>query len=69
MKRPPRTLTDIRNELVRTRANIKAIYNDSLFSDSDREVLEPRYRAHLKKLEEEEKLFRTKVHDPKTVTA
>lgn len=69
MKIPSRKLNDIRNDIVRTRANIKAIYNDSLFTDGDRAILEPRYRAHLKKLEEEEKIFRTEVKDPKTVTA
>ena len=69
MKRPPRTLTDVRNELVRTRANIKALYNDSVFSDKDRDILVPRYKALLKKLEEEEKLFKTMVQDIKTFTA
>ena len=69
MKIPPRTLRDIRNEIFRVRGNIDALQKNSLFSDDDRAILVPRYSAHLKKLEEEERIFRTEVKDPTTVTA
>ena len=69
MTKQPRTLLDIRNEMFRIKGNLNALDRDSLFSDEDRAILVPRYTAHLKKLEEEEKLFRTRVHDPRTVTA
>lgn len=69
MKRPPRTLTDIRNEIFRIKGNIDALQNNSLFSDDDRAILVPRYRDMLKKLEEEEKIFRTEVRDHETVKA
>ena len=62
-----RTIIDIRNELVRTRANIATI-NDHLFSEEDREVLLPWYQNRLKQLEREEKVFRTTVNDPEVVT-
>ena len=67
MKIQTRTLTDIRNELVRTRENIAAI-NDHLFSEKDREILLPWYEKRLKELEHEEKIYRMPVTDPQVIT-
>ena len=69
MKKPSRTLTDIRNEIFRIRGNLDALKNNSLFSEEDRAVLVPRYSALLEKLEEEEKIFRSEVKDPEILKA
>ncbi len=62
-----RTLIDIQNEIVRTRGNLEAI-NRHPFSEEDREILEPKYRADIARLQKEEKLHKTEVVDPKIVT-
>lgn len=67
MKFQTRTLTDIRNELVRTRANLETI-KGHLFSEEDREILLPWYDNRLKELEQEEKIFRMPVVDPQVIT-
>lgn len=66
MKIQSRTLTDIQNEIIRTRGNIEAIRRPP-FSEEDREILEPKYKADLERLEEEQ-LFNISVIDPQTVT-
>lgn len=63
-----RTLTDIQNDITRTKGNIEAIQRHP-FTEEDREILEPKYEAHLEKLKREEEAFKTEVIDPKTVTA
>lgn len=68
MKQPTRTLTDIRNDIIRTEGNLEAIERHP-FTEEDREILQPKYTADLKKLKEEERLKLTNVVDPEIVKA
>ena len=67
MKLRARTITDIQNEIIRTRGNIEAISRPP-FSEGDREILEPKYKWDLKQLKDELKLFNIPVIEPQTVT-
>ncbi len=67
MKLRSRTITDIQNEIIRTRGNLEAI-NRPPFSEEDRAILEPKYKADLDRLKAEEQLFNTPVIEPQTVT-
>lgn len=58
-----RTLTDIRNEIIRVKGNISALRAHP-FTEEDRQLLEPRYTAHLENLAAEEKAFRAEVTEP-----
>lgn len=63
MRHVPRTLIDVRNEIIRVRGNLEAI-NRPPFTDEDRAILAPRYSALLHRLEKEEQDHRNLLNTP-----
>ena len=61
-----RTLTDIHNDITRTKGNLQAIQRHP-FTEDDREILEPKYLRDLDRLEKEAAARDIIVKDPITV--